>query len=46
MEAKASRERKRPERVRKHIGGPRVLGIQGQDCLEDGAQAWEWRDLE
>lgn len=36
MEAKASWERRRPERVGKRLGEPRVLGIQGQ---EDGAQA-------
>lgn len=27
-------------------GGPGVLGIWGQGCLEDGDQAWGWRDLE
>lgn len=46
METQASWERKRPKRVLEHLGGRRVLGIQGQGFLEDGAQAWEWRDLE
>lgn len=45
MEAKAAWE-KSPERVRGAMGGPRVLGIQGQGCLEDRGQAWECRDLE
>lgn len=45
MEAKATWE-KSPERVRGALGGPRVLGIQGQGCLEDRGQAWECRDLE
>lgn len=46
MEAKASWERKRPERVWRDLGGLEMLGIQGQGCLEDGYQAWKWRDLE
>lgn len=46
MEAKASWESKRPERVWGDLWGPEVLGIHGQGCLEDGDQAWKWRDLE
>lgn len=44
MEAKASWERKRPERVRGGGGdlwGWEVLRIQRQGCLEDGDQALE-----